>query len=64
MKSQKHNSGDLAPLNVNIEKSVVESLEIMCKNSDLSRDEIVVIALKRFISSHADYMGSSPETDE
>lgn len=63
MKSQKHNDGDLVGLTINIEKSVADSLETMVLNSSLTRDEIVVIALKRFISSHADYMGSSPEAD-
>ncbi len=63
MKSQKHNQGDIAELVVNIEKSVVDSLDLMSKNSDLSKDDLVVIALKRFISSHADYMGSAPETE-
>lgn len=63
MKSQKHNTGELTELNVKIEKEVVESLEIMSKNSKLSKDDIVVIALKRFRSSHADYMKETPLAD-
>ena len=63
MKSQKHNQGELAELAVKIEKSIVESLDVMSSKSDLTKDEIVVIALKRFISSHADYMGASPKTE-
>lgn len=63
MKSQKHNQTELAELTVTIEKDVIDSLEVMSKNSDLSIDEIVVIALKRFRASHADYMGSSPDIE-
>ena len=63
MKTQKHNQGELGELKVKIEKSVIESLEIMAQNSHLSIDEIVVIAIKRFRSSHADYMGSMKKID-
>jgi hypothetical protein len=64
MKSQKHNQGELRELKVNIEKEVVEAVEKMAANSGLSQDEIVVIALKRFRSSHADYMGVTMSTEE
>jgi hypothetical protein len=60
MKSQQHNKGELATLTVKIEKQMVDALEVMSKNSKLSIDELVVIALKRFKSSHADYMGKAP----
>jgi hypothetical protein len=63
MKTQKHNQGDLAELKVKIEKNVVDSLAVMSANSHLSIEEIVVIALKRFRSSHADYMGSMKKID-
>jgi len=63
MKTQKHNTNELVELKVKIEKEVADSLEIMSGNSNLSIDDIVVIALKRFRSSHADYMGNAPETD-
>lgn len=63
MKSQQHNNGELKELTVNIEKSVVDSLEIMSKNSNLSIDDIVVIALKRFRASHSDYMGFEPRSE-
>jgi fructose-1,6-bisphosphatase/sedoheptulose 1,7-bisphosphatase-like protein len=63
VKSQKHNSGDLKELKVNIEKEVVESIEKMSSVSGMSVDEIVVIALKRFRSSHADYEGKAPNLD-
>ena len=63
MKTQKHNQGELKEVTVKIEKGVVDSLEIMSKNSKLSVDEIVCIALKRFRASHADYLGKNPDID-
>ena len=60
MKSQKHNEGELSELSVKIEKSVVEAFENMSNNSGIPVAELVVIALKRFRSSHADYEGKSP----
>ena len=56
MKDQKHNEGELKELTVKIEKQLVDSLEIMSKNSGMSVDELTCIAIKRFRSSHADYM--------
>lgn len=56
MKDQKHNQGPLEDLNVKIEKQVCEDLKLMSDNSGLSIDDLVVIAVKRFRSSHADYM--------
>ncbi|PIP92772.1 MAG: hypothetical protein COW00_05575 [Bdellovibrio sp. CG12_big_fil_rev_8_21_14_0_65_39_13] len=63
MKSQKHNDGELRELNVKIEKDVVETFEKMAKVTGLPIDELVVIALKRFRSSHADYEGKTPFLD-
>jgi len=63
MKSQQHNQGELKELKVNIEKDVVETLEKMSKHSGVTIDEIVVVALKRFRSSHADYEGVAPTLD-
>jgi len=63
MKDKKHNQGELAELNVKIEKDLVESLQIMSKNSKYTVEEIVAIALKRFRSSHSDYLGKNPEID-
>lgn len=63
MKSQKHNQGDLKEVKVKIEKAVAESLEVMSKNSKISIDDIVVIALKRFQSSHTDYLKQTPITE-
>lgn len=63
MKSQKHNQGDLKELNVKIEKEVVESFEKMARVTGLTIDELVVVALKRFRSSHADYEGKTPVLD-
>lgn len=63
MKSQKHNTGELTQLTVTIEKDVVDSIDKMSRNSGISRDELVVIALKRFRASHADYEGTTPRID-
>ena len=63
MKTQKHNQGELKEVKVKIEKEVAESLEIMSKNSKLSIDEIVVIAIKRFRTSHMDYLGKNHDIE-
>lgn len=55
MKSQTHNQGELKDLNVKIEKEVVESFENMTKASGLSLADMVVIAMKRYRSSHSDW---------
>lgn len=57
MKGQTHNQGELKELTVKIEKEVVESVERMAKNSNTTVDEIVVVALKRFRTSHTDLDG-------
>jgi fructose-1,6-bisphosphatase/sedoheptulose 1,7-bisphosphatase-like protein len=63
MKSQKHNQGELKEIKVKIEKDVVEDFEKMAKNTNFTLDELVVIALKRFRSSHADYLKQVPMTE-
>ncbi len=63
MKSQKHNQGELKEIKVLIEKDVAESVEVMSKNSGLTPADIVVIALKRFRSSHLDYLRATPPTE-
>lgn len=57
MKDQKHNQGELKEVKVKIEKKLAEDLEVMAKNSKISADDIICIALKRFKNSHGDYMG-------
>lgn len=57
MKGQTHNQGELKELTVKIEKEIVESVERMAKNSNTTIDEIVVVALKRFRTSHTDLDG-------
>jgi fructose-1,6-bisphosphatase/sedoheptulose 1,7-bisphosphatase-like protein len=57
MKTQNYNQGELAELKVNIEKQLTEDLKTMSENSGLSVDDLVAVAVKRFRSSHADYMG-------
>lgn len=63
MKSQKHNQGDLKEVTVKIETKVAEDLELMSKNTGLPVSDIVVIALKRFRSSHLDYLKQVPMTE-
>jgi hypothetical protein len=63
MKSQKHNLGELGQLTVKIEKSVIETIQRMAVNSGKSVDEIVVVALKRFRSSHSELEGHIPRVD-
>lgn len=60
MKSQKHNQGELKEVKVKIEKDVAEDFEKMSKNTNIPVDDLVVIALKRFRSSHADYLKIVP----
>ena len=60
IKGQEHNSGKLAPLHVNLEEGVVKKIQEMSKNTKISVDELTVIALKRFISSHCDYLNKAP----
>lgn len=59
MKGQLHNQGELKELTVKIEKEVAESVERMAKNSNISVDELVVVALKRFRASHSDLDGKT-----
>ena len=63
MKSQKQNQGELKEIKVKIEKDVAEDFEKMVKNTNLSLDDLVVIAMKRFRSSHADYLKQVPVTE-
>lgn len=56
MKTQEHNQGELAELKVNIEKGLIEDIKLMSENSGISEEDLVAIAIKRFRSSHADYM--------
>ena len=63
MKSQQHNKGELKELKVTIESDIVDSLQRMSKNTGISLDELVVIALKRFRASHGDYDGTTPKAE-
>ncbi|MBT4792413.1 MAG: hypothetical protein HON90_12650 [Halobacteriovoraceae bacterium] len=57
MKTQSHNQGELTELKVKIEAQLVKDLQLMAENAEISIDEIVAVSIKRFKSSHADYMG-------
>lgn len=63
MKSQVHNQGELKELKVKIEKDVVESFERMSKAAGLSVEDMVVIAMKRYRSSHSDWDVKSSKSE-
>ena len=63
MKSQVHNQGELKELTVNIEAGVYDSIHQMAANANLSVDDIVVIALKRYRASHAELEGKAPTVE-
>jgi fructose-1,6-bisphosphatase/sedoheptulose 1,7-bisphosphatase-like protein len=55
MKTQIHNKGELEELKVMIEKEIKETFVRMSKHTNIPIEDLVVIALKRFRSSHGDY---------
>jgi hypothetical protein len=63
MKSQKQNEGELKEIAVKIEKKVAEDFELMMKNTGMPLADLVVIAMKRFRSSHLDYLKQVPVTE-
>ena len=63
MKTQAQNQGELKELKVMIEKGVVESFDRMSKTSGISVADLVVIALKRYRSSHGDWDVKSLKKD-
>jgi fructose-1,6-bisphosphatase/sedoheptulose 1,7-bisphosphatase-like protein len=63
MKSQKQNQGELKEVTIKIEKQVAEDFEKMVKNTNISLDDLVVTAMKRFRSSHNDYLKQVPMTE-
>lgn len=48
---------DLEELKVNLDPQLIADLKTMSQNSGLSVDELVAVAVKRFRTHHADYMG-------
>jgi len=63
MKNQVHNQGELKELKVMIESKVVDSVERMATNQGISVAELVVIALKRYRSTHSD-VDTPPKKDK
>ena len=55
MKNQPQNQGELKDLKVMIEANVIESFERMSLVSGIPLADLVVIALKRYRSSHLDW---------
>jgi hypothetical protein len=63
MKSQKQNQGELKEITIKIDKQVVEDFEKMVKNTNIKMEDLVVTAMKRFRSSHYDYLKLVPYTE-
>ena len=59
----KQNQGELKEIKVKIEKGVAEDFEKMVKNTNITLDDLIVIAMKRFRSSHTDYLKIVPMTE-
>ncbi len=55
MKNQSYNKGELKELKVMIDKEIVESFERMEEHTKISIEDLIVIAMKRFRSSHGDF---------
>ena len=55
MKDQIYNQGELKELKVMIEKDTLESFERMAHATNTPIADLVVVALKRYRSSHTDY---------
>jgi len=53
----------LKEVKIKIEKEVAEDFEKMMKNTNISIDDLIVIAMKRFRSSHTDYLKLTPMTE-
>ncbi len=63
MKNEKSNQESHVKLTLSIEKELALVLTTMSKNSGMSEDEIVTIALKRFRASHAELEGCAPRIE-
>ena len=59
MKTQEYNKGDLKELKIMIDKETVECFERMAKHTKTPIQDLIVIAMKRFRSSHGDFDPSS-----
>jgi len=55
MKTQAYNKGELKELKVMIEKETMESFERMAKHTNTPIQDLIVVAMKRFRSSHGDF---------
>ncbi len=55
MKTQVYNEGELKELKVMIEKETMESFERMTEYTKTPIQDLIVIAMKRFRSSHGDF---------
>ena len=48
-------------ITVRLESHVADAVRAMSKHTDISADEIINTALRRFIATHKDYLPSSKE---
>ena len=55
--------GTIDKIEVEIESEVIEILVQMERHINLTRSEIINTALKRFISSHKDFLPAFPASD-
>jgi fructose-1,6-bisphosphatase/sedoheptulose 1,7-bisphosphatase-like protein len=56
MKAEYQIHGPTEELKVNLEAAVAEKLKLMEKHSGKTVDQLVNVALKRFISHHKDFL--------
>lgn len=55
MRSQVYNKGELEELKIMIDKEIKETFERMAKHTNIPLEDLIVIAMKRFRSSHGDF---------
>lgn len=61
MKNQPQNKTELKELNVKVERDVVEAFERMSQHTGTPIADLVVIAMKRFRTSHSDWDMNPPK---
>jgi hypothetical protein len=55
MKNQTYNKGELKELKVMLDKEIVETFERMANHTNTPIEELLVIAMKRYRSTHGDF---------
>lgn len=54
-KNEKREIGPTASFTIELEKKIIEQLQVMESYTKISQEELIATALKRFISQHKDY---------